>query len=143
MRSIRCWNDLEEYGIIALTGEACGLSMRILCDVTTAGKKHLERFLGGNVEIRAGSNWNGGSGVDPHVGSVLLPMSIITDLGAFLLVMTGTLTVASLEGGTVREYDKALTDDDERFYHVKRYYRRSAAPGTGDRNEHAFSGRTK
>ena len=33
MKSIGCWNDLASYGIDALTGEACGLSYRILCDV--------------------------------------------------------------------------------------------------------------
>ena len=34
MKSINCWNDLEPFGLIVLTGEACGLSYRLLCDVT-------------------------------------------------------------------------------------------------------------
>ena len=33
MQKITCWDDLRPYGIGALTGEACGLSYRILCDV--------------------------------------------------------------------------------------------------------------
>ena len=39
MKSIRCWDDLSPFGIVPLTGEACGLSYRILCDVTAAGKE--------------------------------------------------------------------------------------------------------
>ena len=45
MKSIRCWDDLSTHGIIPLTGEACGLSYRILCDVTARGKKTLEKAL--------------------------------------------------------------------------------------------------
>jgi glycyl-tRNA synthetase beta chain len=43
MKSIRSWEDLSVYGIVPLTGEACGLSYRILCDVTAAGKKIIEK----------------------------------------------------------------------------------------------------
>ena len=38
MKSIRRWDDLCAHGIVPLTGEACGLSYRILCDVTARGK---------------------------------------------------------------------------------------------------------
>jgi hypothetical protein len=143
-RSVRSWNDLEQFGIVPLTGEACGFNMRILCDVTTEGKAYLERFFGGNMQIRAGSNWNGGSKGNPHVGSVLLPYSILTDLGAFLLAFTGRdTTVVSVvtDGGGVLEFDGKLDDKEEARYGVIRYYRRSNQPGTGDRNQHAASGR--
>ena len=40
MKSIRCWDDLSKHGIIPLTGEACGLSYRILCDVTATGQEN-------------------------------------------------------------------------------------------------------
>ena len=43
MKTIHCWNDLSAYGIELLTGEACGLSYRLLCDVTAAGKKLIEK----------------------------------------------------------------------------------------------------
>jgi hypothetical protein len=45
MKSIRCWDDLSRYGILPLTGEACGLSYRLLCDVTAAGKRIIEKAL--------------------------------------------------------------------------------------------------
>lgn len=47
MKSIRCWDDLSAYGTVPLTGEARGLSYRILCDMTVRGKKTLEKGLGG------------------------------------------------------------------------------------------------
>jgi hypothetical protein len=138
-RSVRCWNDLERFGIVALTGEACGLSMRILCDVTARGKELVERFLA--VNVRGDSNWNGGGG-EPHVASVLLPHSILGELGAFALVMTGSGAVAALEDGAAVEFEDTPNAEWERIYGVRRYYRRSTAPGTGDRNEHQASGRT-
>ena len=46
MQSIHAWDDLSRYGIIPLTGEACGLMYRILCDVTRRGQKTLEKAFG-------------------------------------------------------------------------------------------------
>ena len=71
MKSIRCWDDLSAHGIIPLTGEACGLSYRILCDVTSQGKKTLEKSLG-VAQLGLHENWNHGSADDPHVGSYVV-----------------------------------------------------------------------
>lgn len=137
-RSVRSWGDLDQFGIHALTGEACGFAMRALCDVTAQGKALIERFLGGTVQIVADSNWNGGSGAGDHVGSVMLPWSILTDLGAFCLAYTGRdTTVVTLDGGGAMEFDGPAPG----YLTVARYVRRSTAPGTGDRNQHAMSGR--
>ena len=47
-----------------LTGEACGLSYRILCDVTEAGRKTLAKALGiPNLTLPAA--WNRGTDADP------------------------------------------------------------------------------
>ncbi len=162
MRTINCWDDIEQFGIKPLTGEACGYAMRLLCDVTPEGKSLIQSFLGGNVEIKPGSNWNGGSGDNPHVGSVLLARSMLTDLGAFALLKTGTAIVVALHDGTVCEmdqerfaqyntldtgaYERWLATDQKTPVPemlIKRTWRRSSDPGTGDRNTHAFSGRTE
>ena len=45
MQTIRSWDDLSAFGIVPLTGEACGLSYRLLCDVTAQGKKPWKRAL--------------------------------------------------------------------------------------------------
>jgi hypothetical protein len=71
MKSIRTWDDLSAHGIIPLTGEACGLSYRILCDVTARGKKTLEKALG-IAQLGLQENWNHGSGDDAHVGSYVV-----------------------------------------------------------------------
>ena len=86
MQAIKCWRDFEEFGIDALTGESCGYAMRLLCDVTASGKAIIEQFFGNRITIEPGSNWNSGSKNDPHVGSIMLPRSIIVDLGAFCLL---------------------------------------------------------
>ena len=39
MKTISQWRHLEEYGIVPLTGEACGLMYRILCDLTEHGDR--------------------------------------------------------------------------------------------------------
>lgn len=71
MKAIRCWNDLERYGIVPLTGEACGLMYRILCDVTARGKRLVEKALS-VAEVRLAESWNRGTDADPHIGSYVV-----------------------------------------------------------------------
>jgi hypothetical protein len=141
---IRCWDDLRPYGIDGLTGEACGYSMRILCDVTEKGKALIERFFGGTIKITLDSNWNGGDKEDPHVGSIMLPYEILPVLGAFCLLQANEPTVFITTLGEAYGWDRGpLGEELEKCYNVRRYYRRSTDPGTGDRNQHAFSGRVE
>ena len=168
MQAIKCWRDLEEYGIDALTGESCGYAMRLLCDVTASGKAILESFFGGNVTIEPGSNWNSGSANDPHVGSILLPRSILVDLGAFCLlhrVPEDSMVVCVMDHvadgtGYAARYARAdiehmrelwQRDDDKPFeqlferwarVRVRRWYKRPSESVVG-RNRHAMSGRTE
>ena len=46
MKTVTCFNDLAAYGIEPLTGEACGLGYRILCDVTERGRNVVGKALG-------------------------------------------------------------------------------------------------
>lgn len=70
---------LEAAGIRLLTGEACPLNMRILCDLTPEGCEMLTRFLGGAVHFEEGKNWNSGA-----VSSIMLPRSCLEDLERFV-----------------------------------------------------------
>ena len=86
MKTLRNWNDLAPYGIICLTGEACGYGMRLLCDVTPAGKASIERFfcaLDMTMTLQLPSNWNCSDG---QIGAIMLPPDIFTPLAAFLLM---------------------------------------------------------
>ena len=66
MKTVSCWDEIRPCGIDALTGEACSLGYRLLCDLTARGRAIVERCLG--VKIQS-ENWNGGSKDDPHVAS--------------------------------------------------------------------------
>ena len=43
MKIVSSWDHLRPYGIDLLTGEACSLMYRLLCDLTQSGKSIVER----------------------------------------------------------------------------------------------------
>ncbi len=144
MKSIRCWDDLSKHGIIPLTGEACGLSYRILCDVTATGKKTLEKALS-VTQLTLHENWNHGPADDPHVGSVMLPPDLLSFIGVFALLEDGCREVWLTKGQTVIGMEVEDSPDQvEAFqrFHTKDLVRRFGYAGTvGDRNQHMMTGR--
>ncbi len=144
MKTINCWDDLTRYGINPLTGEACGLMYRILCDVTARGKHILEKALG-VIELRLPENWNHGSPDSPHIGSVMLARELLPFVGVFALLESGCPEVWLTKTGTLVGIERA--DSPEEVECFKRFHaddlaRRFAYSGTaGDRNEHVMSGR--
>ena len=144
MKSIRCWDDLSRYGIVLLTGEACGLSYRILCDVTAAGKKIIEKALD-VAQLGLRENWNPGNSDDPHIGSVMLAPESAPFLGVFALLESGCrevwLTKSRQVLGIEADDQPARTEAMQR-YCGEEMVRRFAYAGTaGDRNQHVMSGR--
>ncbi len=146
MHKITCWNDLRPFGIDLLTGEACGLSYRLLCDVTQKGKQTIQKALGvANLELP--DNWNRGDPQDPHVGSIMLVPELLIPLAIFALLEHGCSEVWRTKSGDLVRIESA--DDLERIAAVKRLYtdtdnfvRRYAYAGTaGDRNRHEMTGR--
>jgi hypothetical protein len=146
MHRINCWNDLRPFGIDLLTGEACGLSYRLLCDVTQKGKQTIQKALGvANLELP--DNWNRGDPQDPHVGSIMLVPELLIPLAIFALLEHGCCEVWRTKSGDLVGIESA--DDPERIAAVKRLYtdtdnfvRRYAYAGTaGDRNRHEMTGR--
>ena len=145
MKSIRCWDDLSAYGIIPLTGEACGLSYRILCDVTARGKKTLEKALS-VAQLGLHENWNHGSADDPHVGSVMLAPDLLPFIGVFALLEAGCREVWLTKGQTVIGIEAEDSPDqrgDVPTLSTPTTWRdASATAGTaGDRNQHMMTGR--
>ncbi|NLS93182.1 MAG: hypothetical protein GXX96_13580 [Planctomycetaceae bacterium] len=144
MKSIRCWDDLSAYGIVPLTGEACGLSYRILCDMTARGKKTLEKALG-LAELGPQENWNRGADNDPHVGAVMLAPDLLSFIGVFALLEAGCREVWLTKGHTVIGIEADDSPDQvETFkrFHAEDLARRFAYAGTcGDRNQHMMTGR--
>lgn len=140
MISIHKWDDLREFGITPLTGEACGIGMRLLCDLTEEGAKYVEDFLGNTVKLVEDSNWNSGAKY-----SVMLSRGIFTDLAAFILCSKYGNSYVRKDGMIFSTIDK---DDDEmitRYNELSseygidaRYLKRGTA---GTRNQHVMSGR--
>ena len=144
MKTIRCWENLSPFGVIPLTGEACGLSYRILCDVTATGKQTIEKALG-VAELGLRESWNRGDPDDPHVGSLMLGPDLLPFLAVFALLENGCREVWLTKGGGVIGIE--ADDSSECVERLQRVHagnlgRRFRYAGTaGDRNRHVMSGR--
>ena len=144
MKTINSWEDLSHYGIVPLTGEACGLMYRILFDVTARGKKILEKAFDVS-ELGLRESWNRGHDDDPHVGSIMLAREVLPFVGIFALLEDGCPEVWLTKGNTLIGTERTDSAEDvENFkkFHASKLVRRFAYSGTaGDRNEHMMSGR--
>ena len=136
MEHYQSWRDLEKLGINYLTGESCGLSMRLLCDVNEIGRKTIETFL--RCKLIDGSNWNTRVNGEPAVASVMLTRSVFKDLAAFAyLEQTGKpvrLTDNEVMGLTGNE-DEDYIRQVEQVYDG-RWIGMTNHPGTGIDNAH-------
>ena len=142
MKSISSWNDLQQFGIIALTGESCGLGYRLLCDVTQRGSRIIARMLGLN-ELPLPENWNHGDDNDPHVGSIMLAPPMLVSVGIFALLESGCSEVWLFPNQTLVGIEETDDPTEVRLYRQSRpLVRTFAYRGTcGDRNMHVMSGR--
>ena len=89
MKTVNCFNDLRPYGIEILTGEACGLGLRVLCDYTRRGKALIAKTYGLLSNFTDNDSWNSGPKDDPHVGSIMLTNNEVMTLGIFALLENG------------------------------------------------------
>ena len=139
MKTVNCWNDLLPYGIDPLTGEACGLSYRILFDLTAKGQKIVEKALGCKITSEA---WNRGTKEEPHTASVMLSQEMLVPIGIFALLENGCHIVWLLDDRSLIGFEPS---DTERPYIGTHEIRRAFSySGTaGDRNQHMMSGRVE
>lgn len=146
MKTVASWNDLLPYGIDCLTGEACGLSYRLLCDLTEKGRKILAKAFG-IPNLQLAEAWNRGGKDDPHVGSIMLAPELLTPIAVFALLENGCLEAWACCGTVIG----ILPDDDReecvafiKRFHADKGLRRLAYQGTArDRNVHQMSGRVE
>ena len=159
MKALRNWRDLEPYGIIMLTGEACGYGYRLLCDLTPNGVEIIRRMFDMPEAPRLRENWNSSS--RGEVASIMLAGEMFVPVAIFCLFNAGDgdehSRVFTTYDGTV--YGVESTDDPQmvenwiachqgeyceecrrygKYGGIKYTYRNSFAP----RNRHAFTGRT-
>ncbi len=144
MKTIACWNDLEKFGIVVLTGEACGLGYRLLFDLTQNGKRIVQKCFS-LAEGFASEAWNRGSRDDPHVGSVLLTQEMLVPIGVFALLETGCPEVWLCKNGSllgIETVDAPEVVERYRTLYSESIARTFAYRGpAGDRNVHQMSGR--
>ena len=141
MKTVSCWDHLRPYGIDALTGEACSLGYRLLCDLTARGRAIVERCLG--VKIQS-ENWNGGPKDDPHVASIMITPDMIVPLAVFALLESGCHEVWVTDRIAIGIDPDDSEHDVERMKRVYKPVRRFAYHGPfRDRNQHQMSARVQ
>jgi len=107
VKHINNWNDLEPYGVIALTGEACGYGYRTLCDLTEAGELLIRELFDIPGPLKLHENWNN----EGRAGSIMLPPGMLTPLAVFALFKAECSKVFVHYDGTVHGIE--ATDSPE------------------------------
>jgi len=138
------WGVLKSKGLDILTGEACGYSMRLLCDITPELEDLLSEYLGGSIEFNQDA-WNHRNGA---IHSVMLARSMITDLSIFALLHEYELVVSynmEKQGlhNQYRAYPTRQDFENELVEHtwLNDCIERSWYGQKQSRNVHQFSGR--
>lgn len=143
MKSISNWSDLKQYGIHCLTGEACALSCRALCDLTEQGQDIIRRFYGLPYNAPFLDSWNSGA-----VGSCFIPWNILPDLAAFILIDVDKLGMAiHIQDGIYAPEDSDTDEEWQRWIDFQgegiiRRYSPIGGPKRGCSCVHAMSGRS-
>lgn len=154
MKTIDNWHDLRGYGINMLTGEACAVGTRLLCDVNEKGRQAICEILGLPHDTKLQPNWN--SSVERQgdaIGAIMLPTSIFYDLSALVLLRSGCEAAVAVSGqGKVygiepddnEEGEEPVVDRLRRWHEgkVRVYQPLSSQPRRGLSSVHAMSGRS-
>ena len=150
--TVHSMQDLPQFGLNPLTGEACALSMRTLCDVNAEGKALLEEFFGVQ-DINLAAPWNSTVFVRPAIGSIMITREMVKPLAQFGFFRAGALAVvvqadSSMDGiftaERLAQYEKMVKEHPQVNCHILRNYSvTSSHPMVGTRNVHAFTGRAQ
>jgi len=136
MKTISSWDHLRPFGINILTGEACALMYRYLCDITEAGKRVIEKCL--SCDLKPPENWNSGA-----IGSIMLPPEMFIPIAVFALLESGCRECWVINGAVI---GVEATDREEEIgrvlaMHAGTNRRRFTYRNGVDRNRHQMTGR--
>jgi hypothetical protein len=139
-KTIDSWSDLTAYGILPLSSEACGIGLRVLCDLTPRGRRIVENLL--RMQTVDKSNWNSRDG---QTASVMLPHGLLTELAVWCLLHDFPIVAVSQDRATGmdQEYYAELTREHPRAFEGSRVYRREGTASEGFDNRHELSQRVK
>jgi hypothetical protein len=154
MKYINSWNDLQHFGINALTGEACRYSQRVLCDLNATGKLLMEEYLGLPKNTIFAANWNSTVNGFPAIASIMLHRRTFSALCEFI-----TYHVCKAYGyfdlqDEGRFIIAETSEEHEAYRELLKFYEGKIKvgmsplmwaadnqPTEGSRNIHAFTGR--
>lgn len=139
------YENLPEYGIQILTGEACAFGQRLLCDLNEDGITLVADFLGLNPDPlsfrpRMNSQVNG----KPSLASMMLTRGTIQDILKFILCLEGWEIIVQFRGdwiGRTEETHERAKRFDSPDAIVFRNWKSPGQPSIGSRNVHAMTGR--
>jgi hypothetical protein len=142
------WNDMRQFGVNSLTGEACAYSMRLLCDLSGDGAALVADYFGLKNTSVFQPNWNSMVGEHAAIASVMLVREELIPLATFALFRMGVLAVVErgrrcdligvFDADWLKRYEDLIASAPDCGYAI----RRNPRPSGGSRNQHAFSGRT-
>ncbi|MEX0703637.1 MAG: hypothetical protein WD069_16190 [Planctomycetales bacterium] len=136
MQAIRCWRDLEPFGVDLLTAESCGYMFRYLCDLTERGQRIIEALF--DCKLECHENWNSGGG--KSVASIMLTPDMFASLAVFCLIDDGCEFIWIMQDTSVKGMSRAEHAQSREAYapHIKRIIVGRNPP----RHVHQMSGRT-
>ena len=141
---------LKSIGINILTGEACGLSMRLLCDIDDNAQTLLSDFFGG-LEFKS-DGWNSYS-----KKSIMLTRETLNDIIVYSVCSQYPIVIKCayknkrdrfetnhLRGLNTQDELNALRPHYDKIHNGKfRVFYSSGTAAGGLRNTHEFSGRVE
>lgn len=149
-KQVKNFDDLDWWGFDALTGEACGLGIRVLVDMGPKACDIMERFLA--TTIQRGNGWND---TRPDHASMMLPTSILRQLAVFCLLDEGHSVVVDVKfrgKGYWSDFVEGMTEEEwgEMEYRANllwpggyRIYRKHGDVVGGTRNFHKVAMRSQ
>jgi hypothetical protein len=132
---------LRQHGIDFLTGEACGIGARVLCDVSNEGAALLCDLLG-VVSLNLTSAWNNRF-KENAAGSIMLPHGWFEMVVVWALLRDGAIYVVSTNAGLIacNTPEEIEQLDGMEWIEKGLHWRRHGTAQGGMRNRHEFSGR--
>lgn len=87
-KAVNSLQGAEQYGVSALTGEACNMGTRLLCDYSATGRDNLCMYLGMH-SLDASSNMNGYVGEEEAIGGIFMTPAMLWEFIAFCVFFEG------------------------------------------------------
>jgi hypothetical protein len=149
MINVNSLQDLRQFGVNTLTGEACRLGMRLLCDLSEQGEELVCEFLGLPYGTELAPNWNTTVGDQPAKSSIMLTRDSLWELAKFAMLKDHDMVMQRGVSGTLSAFNyddprasaaESLISSLDNWTIFRNPYRSGNSSGT--RNTHEMTGRT-